>query len=269
LKYFRASQISEAAEAIASGAKPLAGGTVLVPNLAANGGRGQTIVDISWIGELAETRIESDSLHLGSPVSLAKIAGSASSHPGILALVQAAAAVGNPQVRRAATIGGNVALGVGTADMVPALLALDASVICYSDGTAQALSLENLDTAGRLITGITIPLREHTHSSFRKLAWRGASGITIVNVAVALSFSNNLISASRVVTGGLGPQVQRLRGAEALLEGQEYTPELGASAAATAAAEAVCQLSGPPSERYRRRVLEYGVREALTMVIAS
>ena len=142
-------------------------------------------------------------------------------------------------------------------------------VICYSDGAAQTLSLENLDTAGRLITGITIPLPEQTHSCFRKLAWRGASGITIVNVAVALSVSNKLISAIRVVTGGLGPHAQRLRGAEALLEGQEYTPDLAATAAATAAAEAVCQLSGPPGERYRRRVLEYGVRQALTLVMVS
>jgi len=239
----------------------------MVPNLTADGGRGQTIVDIGHIPELAETRISDGFLKFGATLSLARIADHSPARPSIQAIVEAAAAVGNPQVRRAATIGGNVALGVGTADMVPALLALDAEVICYSDDATQLFPLENLVTAGRLITGVRIPLNEQTRSGFRKFAWRGASGITIVNVAVAVTVASGLISASRVVTGGLGPHPQRLPAAEALLAGQQLTSELAAQAAVAAAAEAVCELSGPPGESYRRRLLEYGVRETLKKVM--
>ncbi len=241
----------------------------MVPNLAFSGGRGQTIVDIGQIRDLAATRINGTHVQFGSMVSLATIAANSATHPSLNAVVQAAAAVGNPQVRRAATIGGNVALGIGTADMVPALLALDAEVICNLGADAQTVPLGHLDTAGRLITSIRIPLKEQTRSSFRKFAWRGASGITIVNVAVAVSLSNGLISAPRVVTGGLGPHAQRLHNTEALLEGQPFTSELAVRTAVTAAAEAVCQLSGPQGERYRRRILEFGVRETLAQVMKS
>jgi CO/xanthine dehydrogenase FAD-binding subunit len=265
LKYFRASGLSEAAAAIAAGATPLAGGTVVVPNIAATGGLGQTVVDIAHISELAETRMDDGNIYLGSMLSLAKIAGL--NYPGLYAVAQAAAAVGNPQVRRAATIGGNVALGIGTADMVPPLLALDAEVVCYSNNATQELPLAEFNGAGRLITEIKIPLSNSTRSSFRKFAWRGASGITIVNVAVALSVNDGLISSARVVTGGLRQHAQRLAGAESLLEGQRLTSDLALEVASTAAAEAVCDIDAPPGEPYRRRVLAFGVKETLKQVM--
>src|SRR5438876_6837720 len=118
MKYVRPTTIGEAASAIAAGGLPLAGGTVVVPILALSGGVGDTVVDLGHIAELRE--IADDGVHLrcGAMVSLARIGASPELRKKYTGLAQAAAAVGNPQVRRAATIGGNVALGVATADIV-------------------------------------------------------------------------------------------------------------------------------------------------------
>ena len=262
MKYFRASRLSEAASAIEDGAQPLAGGTVVVPNISLNGARETVIVDISRISELDHVSWTANNLRLGSLVSLATIAN-AKTPAGFESLNQAASAVGNPHVRRAATIGGNVALGISTADMIPALVALDAEVICYANDGEQGVPISSFNAAGRLITAIQIPLRASARSHFQKFAWRSASGITIVSVAVAMVVNDGLISMARVVVGGLRTTPQRLTNAEASLEKQNFSPDLAQSVAATATAEAVCNLAGPPGERYRRSVLGFGVREAL------
>jgi CO/xanthine dehydrogenase FAD-binding subunit len=267
MKYFRPTQVSEAAAAIANGALPLAGGTVVVPNIAANGGRKTSVVDISRIAELAQTRSDGNFLTVGALTSLAHIGREFSTHSGLQALSQAAVAVGNPQVRRAATIGGNVALGIGIADLVPALCALDAEVLCYSGDKQQIFSLADFAPGGRLITGIKIPLHKHVRSGFRKFAWRGASGITIVNLAIALHMRDKRIETARVVTGGLQAKPQRLLKAEGLLEQSPFLSEMGDHIASTAAAEAKCDLAGPPGEQYRRRVLEFIVKDTLIQLM--
>jgi len=263
LEYLRASGIDEAAAAVAAGAKPLAGGTVLVPNLAANGGRGQMLVDIGRLKELARIWSDDTALYLGATSSLARIAVDAAIRSNFQALAEAAAAVGNPQVRRAATIGGNVALGSATADLVPALLVLDAQVICHEKLAKQEKPLAGFDATGRLITSLRLPLIQKRRSAFHKFAWRGASGITIVNVAIAVCLNESVISQARVVAGGLTQPPQRLPDAEATLNGREITPDVVTKTAAAAAAEAKCELNGPPGEHYRRRILEYGTREIL------
>jgi len=140
---------------------------------------------------------------------------------------------------------------------------LDAQVICHNRLDKEEKPLATFDATGRLITSLRLPLIQKRRSAFHKFAWRGASGITIVNVAIAVCLNEGVVSQARVVAGGLTQPPQRLPGAEATLNGQGITPDVVAKTAAAAAAEAKCELNGPPGEHYRRRVLEYGTREIL------
>ena len=263
MKYFRATEIGEAAAAVAAGAKPLAGGTVLVPNLAVDGGQGQTVVDIGRITELRRIWADDFAFYLGATVSLHRIADDSSIKSNFPALAEAAGAVGNPQVRRAATIGGNVALGLATTDLVPALLALDASILCRRDHDHEEIPLTPFAPTNRLITSLRLPNSKQRRSGFRKFAWRRASGITIVNVAVSVFISEGVVSDSRLVAGGMQKNPQRLTAAESILNGQPIDLDVGARCAAAAAEEVRCELNSFPGERYRRRVLAYGVKEIL------
>ena len=53
-----------------------------------------------------------------------------------------------------------------------------------------------------IVTGVRLPAREGWRSDFVKLAWRRASGKTIVNVSAALRLMNGLFAEARVAVGG-------------------------------------------------------------------
>ena len=90
------------------GARALAGGTDLVPNLRRGLAAPALLVDLSAIDGFARVRVTADGAVLGAGVTLAALA----EDPGIAhafpALAQAAASVAAPAHRSAATLGGNL-----------------------------------------------------------------------------------------------------------------------------------------------------------------
>jgi CO/xanthine dehydrogenase FAD-binding subunit len=274
VKYIRAEAVEAAASAIAAGAVPLAGGTILVPEIARCEHLDQTFVDISGLSAL--TRIDATDTHLllGSMVTLDGLTKDAAiSQTETLAtraLFQAARAVGNPQVRRSATIGGNIAAGVATVDVFPALLALDASVSSLKGATSETTPISEFSPAGRLITSLQVPINSEARSAFRKFAWRSSSGITMANVAACLYIREGAIVSSRIVVGGVSAHAQRLAKTEQILTGQpsnQWTTNLINEAASAGSMEAACDLAGPPSPEYRRRLIAAGVRETLSEIL--
>ena len=269
MRYIRAEAVEAAASAVAEGAIPLAGGTLLVPAIARCKYQEQTFVDISRLAALSRTEAADSYLRLGSMVTLDNLAKLAET-AALRALIQAAKAVGNPQVRRAGTIGGNIAAGEPTVDVYPALLALDAQVISLRGKSSETAPVGEFSAAGRLITSVQVPTQSGTLSAFRKFAWRSSAGLTLANVSACLRIKEGTISAARVVAGGVTAHAQRLAKAEQLLLGRpssEWTKQLMGDAASTASAEAICNLPAPPSPEYLRRLIAAGVRETLSEIL--
>ena len=105
----RPNTLIEATTALARGnARPIAGGTDLVPNLRHGLGAPAVLVDLSCIPPMQTVSITRQGAVLGATVTLAKLA----SHPAIAgafpALAQAAATVAAPAHRNVATLGGNL-----------------------------------------------------------------------------------------------------------------------------------------------------------------
>lgn len=92
----------------APGARTLAGGTDLVPNLRRGLERPPLLLSLGRIAELQGMTPAADGLHLGAGLTLARLAADASIQRGWPALAQAAAAVAGPAHRSAATLGGNL-----------------------------------------------------------------------------------------------------------------------------------------------------------------
>lgn len=87
------------------GARPLAGGTDLLPNLRRGLGEPATLVDLSGIAGLDEIRSGDGALRIGAGVTLEAMA----EHPAVpMVLAAAALAVAGPSHRAAATLGGNL-----------------------------------------------------------------------------------------------------------------------------------------------------------------
>src|SRR5207244_5660515 len=97
-----------------------------------NAGEISSVVDVGRLPELTGLQSVAGTLRIGASVTLAQIAFSPAWPARNSALRLAAGMVGNPLVRNAGTIGGNICGNAREADLKPALLAMDAFVVCKS-----------------------------------------------------------------------------------------------------------------------------------------
>ena len=108
----RAGTAAQAAALLASlpGARLLAGGTDLLPNLRRGLGSPTALVDISGVADIADVSREAQGWRLGAGVTLARLAADPAIAQELPALAQAAASVAGPGHRNVATLGGNLCL---------------------------------------------------------------------------------------------------------------------------------------------------------------
>jgi 4-hydroxybenzoyl-CoA reductase subunit beta len=108
----RAASLAEAAAWLAAdpGAKLLAGGTDLVPNLRRGIERAPILVDLGAVRGMSDIALTDAGLTLGARVTLARLAVDASIAQQFPALGEAARAVAGPGHRSVATLGGNLCL---------------------------------------------------------------------------------------------------------------------------------------------------------------
>jgi 4-hydroxybenzoyl-CoA reductase subunit beta len=111
-KLHRATSATHAAALLARlpGARIVAGGTDLVPNLRRGIGAPEALVDVSSIPDYATIVRDSDGWRIGAGTTLAALASDASIARELPALAQAAASVAGPGHRTVATLGGNLCL---------------------------------------------------------------------------------------------------------------------------------------------------------------
>lgn len=161
------------------------------------------------------------------------------------ALGEAARLIGGHQVRNVATVGGNLANASPAADLVPCLLALDASATLLGDEGERELPVErflagpNLTARrpGELLARVRLPaLAPHTATAFLKAGRRRAMEISVACVAVRLTLdpARERCREARIVLGAVAPTAVRARSAEGVLEGQPLTGDVFRRAAEVA-----------------------------------
>ena len=108
----RPTSLAQAAGLLASepGARLLAGGTGLLPNLRRGIERAATLVDLSAVAGFARIDSSEEGVSLGAGVTLGELAANADIAQRYRAIGQAARAVAGPSHRNAATVGGNLCL---------------------------------------------------------------------------------------------------------------------------------------------------------------
>ncbi|MEQ1872295.1 MAG: xanthine dehydrogenase family protein subunit M [Ilumatobacteraceae bacterium] len=198
----------------------LAGGTDLMVEFNAGHLRATEVVVVNRIGELCSWQHNPDlgTLHIGAGVTYSEIEQSPIAG-WVPALAQAARTVGSPQIRHAATIGGNVATCSPAGDGLPVLSALEAQVHLASASGERTLPFADFmigpkRTAlqpGELITGVTVPVFS---------GWQGYSKVGVRNAMVIAVASASLVVAPRDVRlalGSVGPVILRCEEAEALI----------------------------------------------------
>jgi xanthine dehydrogenase YagS FAD-binding subunit len=149
-------------------------------------------------------------------------------------------------------MGGPGCYSVHASDLAPPLIALGAQVSIAGPLGARTLPLEqffagperdvhreNVLAAGEVLTSVTLPAaRPGWQGTYLKGRERTAGDFPVVSVAVGYALDHGRIRQARLVLGGVAPVPWRSAAAEAVLEGQEPSPELAARAAAAALANA-------------------------------
>ncbi|MEP7287309.1 MAG: FAD binding domain-containing protein [Chloroflexota bacterium] len=247
--YHSASSVSEVLTLLAEAgerSRLVAGGTDIILELE----RGQrpgidTLIDISRIAGLDEIRQYGDSILLGPLVTHNHLVDSGLIVRHALPLAQASWEVGAPQIRNRATVAGNVITASPANDTITPLWALGAMVTLASLNGERTLTLPEFYTGVRrtsmrpdeMLTAITFPAMAHNERGiFLKLGLRRAQAISVVNVAVILSFDGDTVTRAQITLGSVAPTIINTPIAEAYLAGKTLTNATITEAARLAAA---------------------------------
>lgn len=249
-----------------SGARVIAGGTDLLVTGPADT---ESLVDINELG-LSYIR-EDNGLRIGATTCFMDLMSSPSlkRYP-YRVISDAAGELGHHNLRHIATVGGNICNAVPSADIPVALIALDAEAVIHGPRGERTVPLdgffkfvrETVLGEGEFLKEIAVPVQPEAGASFQKLG-RTKVDIALVNAACRLSIIDGVISDSRIVLGAVYPTPLRVRDAEKVLNGKEFSIDL-AKKAAQVAAEATRPISDHrASAEYRREMSNVLVKRAI------
>lgn len=253
-----------------NGRTVIAGGTDLLVNPRYMLGV-REVVDIHNLG-LDYIREEQGWLHIGAGATMRTVARHAKIQAlanGILA--RSAAVCGSPNIRNMATLAGNVASALPSADTPPTLLALDAQVVLVGSRGERIVPLEDFIIGPaksirdrELIRELRIPLGsiDRLKGGFYKIG-RTSEDISMVNAAATLIIHNSTISAAHLVLGAVAPTPLRVKIAEEALRGQSPAEEAFQQAAELVYNEVRPISDQRASAEYRRRMSKVAALRAL------
>jgi CO/xanthine dehydrogenase FAD-binding subunit len=245
----------------------LAGGTDVMVEVNMGHRRADAVVCVNRVAELRSWRLDppSRALFIGAAVTYAELMVEPFCS-AVPALAQAARTVGSPQIRHAATIGGNVGTASPAGDGLPVLSALDAVVHLASADGVRDVPFADFATApkrtvlqpGELIVGVTVPVLDG-YQGYSKVGVRNAMVIATASACLAVDVPSRSI---RLALGSVGPVILRASAAEAAATSTvdfdaRAATEQTVRAFAAAAAEAARPIDDHRSSAaYRRRAIE-------------
>jgi CO/xanthine dehydrogenase FAD-binding subunit len=228
MDYRVASTVDEALALLDGGGhrRAVAGGTDLAVVIADGVIAPDLLVDVAGIGAMRAITRTADGIAIGAAVTIAEVAARAEL-PACLR--QGARAIGSPQIRNLATIGGNACNASPCGDTLAPLAALGASFVLASRQGRRTVPAEEFFLGpkrtvvkpGELLVEILVPARSLAGGSgFRMIGKRNGQAISQVNAAAWALVEKGTIREVRAAVGSVAPVPLRLKKAEALLAGR-------------------------------------------------
>ncbi len=286
----------------------VAGGTDLYPNMKR---RQFTPATLIALGKAVPRGISNGKgLTIGAGATLTAVATDARVRKGYRALAESALSISTPQLRNMGTLGGNLCLdtrcnwydqslfwrmaegmcmktdptvvcrvapssprclAVASADTVPALLALGASVRVVNAEGERTIALADLYredgishlTIGRddIVTEVLLPAFEGWRSTYLKLRDRGSFDFPILGLAAAVRMENGVVREARVAMTAVASRPMLVLDAASAIIGTRLEDDAIAAAAAAAhkLARPMDNTSGTLAQR-KRSVPVYATR---------
>jgi aerobic carbon-monoxide dehydrogenase medium subunit len=277
--YVRPQTVAQAVRVLGdygSRAKVLAGGQSLIPILKLRLANPSVLVDINAISALSYIQERGGQLRLGALTRHRDLESSKLIRTKYPILSDAAASLGDPQVRNLGTIGGSVAHADPASDWGTVLLAFEAEIVAKGPQGTRVMSIDKFfrDTfttalrSSELLTEIRVPKAgPQDGGSYLKLK-RKTGDFATVGVAAQLGLNEKgNVAGVRIGLAAVGSTPVRAKHAEAILLGRKPGPTAIADAAKAAALEAQPAADLRGSEDYKRAMVEVFTRRALETAV--
>lgn len=275
--YRKAASVEEALRLLqeyGDAAKLLAGGHSLLPTMKLRLATPAVLIDIGHLNR--DLREEGNTLVLGAGLTHHAVASSAAVQAQAPVLAQAAAAIGDVQVRNRGTLGGSLAHADPAADYPAALLAAGAEIVVQGPAGARTLSADGFFRGlfwtalndDEVITAVRVPATG-PGSVYRKCP-QPASRFALVGCAAVVHVEGGVCRTARVAfTGVAGAPFLDAAVADALV-GRPADAATAADAAARATDGVDDVLSDlHASADYRRHLARVYARRTLEAAFAA
>ena len=258
-------------------AKILAGGHSLLPLMKLGLAQPSLLIDIGRIAALRGVH-QDGGITIGALTTHQAIADDATCRDRLTALSEAAAAVGDVQVRGRGTIGGSLAHADPGGDEQACALAFDATLRAVGPKGDRAIAAGDfftgaLETAlgrGEILVSIRFPVPPaRTGSAYAKHA-HPASGFAIVGVAAVVTVAKDgTIERAAIGVTGAADRPFRATAAERALAGTKGDAAAIAAAAAKAGEGAQLSSDLAASAEFRAQLLTVYARQALQRAVGA
>ena len=241
--YHRAASVDEAVSLLArygDQAKLIAGGHSLIPLLKLRFAQPAHLIDVRHIHALHGIAESDGAVVIGAATTHWVVASSdllRRTHPIV---PEAAALIGDPQVRNMGTIGGSLAHADPAADLPAVMLAVGAEMTAVGPGGSRTIKADDffvdlLTSAlapDEVLTQVRLPLPPAgTAGAYEKYP-HPASRYALVGVAAVLTLAGGMVQRARVALTGVSSRAMRAAATERELVGKR--PDAAALDAAAA-----------------------------------
>ncbi len=238
-KYINATEIDEVLAVLSEygeRARIVAGATDLILEIERGIRTGiDVLIDITRIPELDQIVLdEDDTIHLGPMVTHNHCVASKLIRERAYPLARAAWEVGAPQIRNRGTVAGNLITASPANDTITPLMALGATVTLRSQDSQRLVPLNEFYTGVRgtvmrpeeMMVDIAFPaMKEYQRGTFMKLGLRHSQAISVVDLALLVTFAGDSVSAAAITLGSVAPTIIHAPEAEAYLRGRQLGRE--------------------------------------------
>lgn len=258
----------------ANGFRLYAGGTDVIPKLKKRLiAVPEVLIDLKGIKGLDYIEYDSKKgLRIGALASVRSVAESAVVNEHFPILSEAAGSIAACHIQNRATLVGNICNAVPSADSAPALLTLEASVLCVNANGERVVPVreffagpnETILKDDELVKEVRIPnLPLGGKGKYIKLSTRRKMDLAVVGVAVVIVMEGGICKEIRIGLGAVAPTPIRAKKAEEILAGQNVTDELIEECSQVAASESKPIDDHRASAHYRKAMVGVLVKRAI------
>jgi aerobic carbon-monoxide dehydrogenase medium subunit len=258
-------------------AKLLAGGHSLIPMMKLRLAQPKHLIDLRKVPGLAGIREDGGSIAIGAMTTHWQVESSKLLQAKVPVASDAAAMIGDPQVRNLGTIGGSLAHADPAADMPAVMIALGAELVIEGARGRRTVKVDDffkglmMTAVGpdEILAEIRVPVPPAGSGAAYLKFPHPASRFAVVGVCAALTVDGKgICTKAGVGVTGAGTKAVRAKGVEAGLTGKALDPAAIEAAAAKAADGVDVQADLQGSAEYKAHLLRVHARRAIEAALA-